>query len=163
MGFSITQDNIATPQPKPVRFGPGIYRFMVGKLEKRESEAGNRYLSMEILCEHGSRHIRLRDQLMFIDEEWAGNYYSRFLQCVGIDPMEHPEQKTEEQLEALMNELVGRVGVLRARLQKDSDYCEVGRYLLEQEAAEETFGPFPEKKSRKQTKADNQEIDGVPW
>lgn len=150
MGFSITEENIAKPQPKPVRFGPGIYGFMVGKLEKRDSEAGNRYLSMEILVEHEGRHVKMRDQLMFIDAEWAGNYYTRFLQCVGIDPMDHPAQDNEEQCDALMNELVGRVGSLRARKQKDSDYCEVARYFLSEEAAEETFGPFPEKKSREE-------------
>ena len=163
MGFSITEENIAKPKPKRTPFGPGIYRFTVGKAELRSSEAGNRYLRINLLVDHEGFNFKLFDQLMFVDEDWATEKYARVLQCLGISPLEHPSQDTEEEADALKDELLGRAGTVRIRKEKDSDYCEPAWYFLEEEAELEELGPFPVKAKSASSLSEKEKVGDVPF
>ena len=148
MGFSITEENIAKPKPKRTPFGPGIYRFTVGKSELRTSEAGNRYLRINLLVDHEGFNFKLFDQLMFVDEDWATEKYARVLQCLGISPLEHPSQETEEEADALKDELLGRAGTVRIR---------------KEEAELEELGPFPVKAKSALSLSEKEKVGDVPF
>ena len=146
MGFKIKEESLATPQPKRTPFGPGIYQFTVTKPElKKSGESGNRFIRFCLLVDHAGFNYKLFDQIMFMDAEWAEKKYARVLQCLGVSPLEHPEQETDDQAYALADEIDGRTGVVRVRPEKDSEYCEPAHYFLPEEAENEELGAFPVK------------------
>ena len=57
MGFSITEEDIAKPQPKMEPFGPGNYEFEFTDSEYRTSEKGRRYTRLKLGIKYGNRTI----------------------------------------------------------------------------------------------------------
>tara|TARA_R110000744_G_scaffold240074_2_gene357531 strand:- start:485 stop:937 length:453 start_codon:yes stop_codon:yes gene_type:complete len=138
VGFTVSDEEVAESGGSSTKstFGPGNYKFVITDVGTGESPVKKTpRLEIKLLVEHDGRDFKMFDDIYLTDgAKWR---YIQFCKSMGLDPTQDIDT----------DDMLGKEGVLRTRLEDGEKYMDVGEYYSAEQAPLEPLGPFEAKES----------------
>tara|TARA_R110002012_G_scaffold930_2_gene3907 strand:+ start:493 stop:945 length:453 start_codon:yes stop_codon:yes gene_type:complete len=133
VGFTVSDEDVAQSSGSSNKstFGPGNYKFVITDVESGASPIkGTPRLEVKLIVEHDGYEFKMFDDIYLTEgAKWR---YIQFCKSMGFDPT--GEVDTDD--------MAGREGVLRTKLEDGEKYMDVGEYYAKDQAEHEPLGPF---------------------
>ena len=136
VGFTVSDEDVASVGATKNTFTPGNYKFVIMGVESGESPVKKTpRLEIKMLVEHDDFDYKMFDDIYLTENaKWR---YIQFCKSVGFDPT--GEVDTDD--------MVGKEGILRTKLELGEKYMDVGEYYAKDQAEHEPLGPFEVKEN----------------
>tara|TARA_A100000172_G_scaffold29345_2_gene17383 strand:+ start:1271 stop:1723 length:453 start_codon:yes stop_codon:yes gene_type:complete len=133
VGFTVSDEDVAQSSGSSNKstFGPGNYKFVITDVESGASPIkGTPRLEVKLIVEHDGYEFKMFDDIYLTEgAKWR---YIQFCKSMGFDPT--GEVDTDD--------MAGKEGVLRTKLEDGEKYMDVGEYYAKDQAEHEPLGPF---------------------